>query len=456
MNAGEASRGAIVAFPDLVTVADLIKRDTGEVISLRAFQRQKASHEAMQSRLRRIARVIQNNNEQVVSPVSNKLCWVGLLSGEVTEIVRVPRRNLFPWVASASRKDTLNAFRYYLLRNPGCRHLVVTCGQRVGVEEVPQMLRKISDQIRRLRDRAWFSKVGEVVMRSAEFSCHEGRYHCHLHLVIRPLTKMKDADWIELSGAVGAALGTVVLDDKPVGDAYGAGSYLFKGVDVADIDPFDMGRLYDLMKHARTHEPQGSFRRMCGELRRQKMKIVWSGKALVKMERSDGSSRTAQKVDQISETADDDDSISIPDQKTEPPVNRLLRISRPVAHAMRIKEPCLLFLNFDGNLDAFLQANPMFAQFRAQLMPQWLAGLKAINQPLPIVHSIVQISACLNEQDQPDSEYQGLLNEVDSAGDPCDSAGLHWLGLDPADFMRQVMRPPKSAAWTEGDTDFPL
>jgi hypothetical protein len=220
---------------------------------------------------------------------------------------------------------------------------------------------------------------------------------------------MHESDWLELAQKMEDALGAKVVDDKTITDAYGASQYLFKSNEVLEIDPFDLCRLDDLMKHVRTHEPQGSFRAMCSDLRRTKMKIIWSQNKLVKVRRSDGSLQGQSAV--ISGDGDertDSTTASVPGQfgERQPVTNHLLRITVPIARATRVKEPQLLLLNFNGDFSGFLAENPKLAKFRAELMPQWINGTNTVAAP-PNVHCTVQVS------DQPVQCEQHMADDGD-------------------------------------------
>jgi hypothetical protein len=442
---------------DLVPVESLIREQTGRPISQRAFERQKQRSEAIETRLEMLARVAEEGDSKVVKRVmKDTLSLVGLMSGEGNEVIRVPRRVLFPGAAERSRKDTLNAFCYFLREHPGCRHVIVTCGVPVKVESVRDALCATCDQIRRLRSRPWFRKIGEVVMRSAEFTVTGEKYFCHVHLVIRPWTPVNEDDWIELIRKMGVMFGSIVLDDKMITDVYGTGQYLFDGNDITNIDPFDLCRLQELMRHTRTHEPQGTFREMCGELRRTKTKITWSGNQLVKVRRNDGSLQVAASE---GATCDDYDgnigraNLVSSAANRQPAANRLLRITVPFARATRVREPHLLILNYDGDFQGYLDRNPQLAKFREELLPQWMIGVSAVVAS-PNVHCTVQVSDQTEAPNPSEQESQDdAEGDVDDLIDPSD---LQMIGIDPADFLWRPIPRPRLNVFEEDENSFPI
>src|SRR5690606_30755825 len=121
------------------------------------FDRQRERYEAIRKRLDTLNQMADGQDEKVVNRVmKDTLSLVGLMSGESSEVVRLPRRVIHAGAAERSRKDTLNAFAYFLRLNPGCRHLVVTCGTPVELHDVRETLRRTCDRIRRLRSYRWF------------------------------------------------------------------------------------------------------------------------------------------------------------------------------------------------------------------------------------------------------------------------------------------------------------
>jgi hypothetical protein len=327
--------------------------------------------------------------------------------------------------------------------------MVLTCGVPVDIEAVPETLRKTCDGIRRLRSKAWFHSLGEVLMRSAEFKISNGKYHCHVHIVIRPWAEMSDEDWMELANKLQGVFGCVTLDDKTITDQYGAAQYLFKGNELLNIDPLDLFRLQELMKHVRTHEPLGSFKAFCSELRRTKMKITWVGNRLVPVLRNDGSFQGASAVENIHEDGSDRSKHTPSAVSGGQRSSRLLRITTPFAHAKRVREPHLMILNYDGDFKGYLSRNPLFAKFRDELMPQWLAGLKAVGAA-PIVPCTVQVTdhggAPASGEDAP--QDTAIADEVAVIED----ADWQMGGLDPSDFLwRAIPRPRPQGSRADED-----
>jgi hypothetical protein len=444
------------AAPAAVAVDTLIKKYTGSVISEEAYQRLKVQEAAKQARLELAARVIEQDkprreNEQ---EMKNVLHLIGLQSGTVKKVIKAPRRVLFPKWAEQSRKDVLAAFQYFLLQNPGCHHLVVTCGRRIPVKDVASTLRAFSDKLRRLRDRKWFNELAEIVMKSAEFTCKNGEFHCHIHLVIKPLRPVSEQEWIGLTGDLGKALDTFVSDDGPVTNCYGLGKYLVKAEGSENADPFEMGELCDQLKHFRSHEPQGGFRGFCQTLRREGRKIKYVGGALVPVDIEDGCRRQESHfVDEDTGTIPTPDAPTLK-HKRKPLVNFLLRITPPYAHSNRVREPYLLVLNFDGDFHGYLQQNPKLAKYREELMPQWFAGMRLINGGSN-VHVQVQVTARpadpANWPGYPTSAQDGYSNEFDP-----DDADFADIGVDPDHFLFRPVMESKLPGWMTDSASFPI
>jgi hypothetical protein len=445
-NSGQGTR-----HPDLMPVEELIRAQTGTTISHGAFGRRQKREETTRKQLEMLARVAESD-ESVVKRVRKDTLWlVGLMSGEGSELIRLPRRVLLPGAAERSRKDTLNAFVYFLRKNPGCRHMIITCGTPVKVQEVRETLRKTCDRIRRLRAQPWFQEIGEVVMRSAEFTVKVDKYHCHVHLVIRAGRAMAEEDWSDAQQKLQNAFGTVVLDDKTITDEYGAGQYLFDGNEIANINPFDLCDLQELMKHVRTHEPQGSFRAFCRELRQEKLKITWCGNKLVKVRRNDGSFQCGScgpscEDDDLHESESKAPAVCRDDHQV---TNRLVRITAPFARAKRVREPHLMLLNYSGDFQDYLRQNPQLADFREELMPQWNAGLKMIGEAAD-VHSKVQVS------DQADDQAPAAQPAEGDADDLIDPADWPLIGINPADFLWRPIPRPRCNASPDDETSFPF
>jgi hypothetical protein len=372
-----------VPVPPESSLWDLIEQKTGHTLSKEHFANWEHRKEKEHRQRIAVMRALGKAGRQNLHAEQDTIAIVGLMSGHAEPVVKTPRWSCFSWVARAQRRELLTNLAFYLAHRPECRHLRITLGPRVPLEEIGNALRSLAKAISRLNTRPWFREKAEIVARSCELTWNGATAHVHAHIVVRPLREVAEADWIALEGRVRGHCRGDIGSFEPLGDIARAVPYFAKGTALDGMTGDEIRIYAKQLRHVRTHEPLGEFRAFCQELTKSNRKLVRQGRCIVCVNRSDGLRRRSQRS-----RANPRSSTKAP-----PPTNQVVRLGPPRPHGTARFEPVLYVRNYDGRFAGVLAAYPDLGKVRENLMPQWS----------PIKPSVSNVPCIVQLTDQPAS-----------------------------------------------------
>jgi hypothetical protein len=369
-----------VPVPLECTLWDLIAEKTGRTLAPQQFRAWKKSRDDERRHKIAAMRALGKASRASRDSAKDSISVVGLMSGHTEPIIETPRWNAFPWVARSHRREFLINLTFYLSHRPNCRHLRLTLGPRVRLNEIGITMQALAKAISRLNTRPWFKTCAEVASRSCELTWNGATAHVHAHIVVRPLVDLSDADWISLQGQVRDHCKGDTGDFEPVQDVAEVAPYFAKADSLDGLDGDEIRTYAEQLRHVRTHEPLGEFRAFCSELRRTNTKLVRRGRWIARVSRSDGLRRAP--------------AVALPPRSTgkDRPQNQVVRLGAPRPTASRALEAAIYVRDYDGDFEALLAANPSLSAIRNKLMPQWPAGPRPNGGPPPIVPCTLQLS----------------------------------------------------------------
>jgi hypothetical protein len=211
-----------VPVPPESSLWDLIEQKTGHTLSKEHFANWEHRKEKEHRQRIAVMRALGKAGRQNLHAEQDTIAIVGLMSGHAEPVVKTPRWSCFSWVARAQRRELLTNLAFYLAHRPECRHLRITLGPRVPLEEIGNALRSLAKAISRLNTRPWFREKAEIVARSCELTWNGATAHVHAHIVVRPLREVAEADWIALEGRVRGHCRGDIGSFEPLGDSRGS------------------------------------------------------------------------------------------------------------------------------------------------------------------------------------------------------------------------------------------
>lgn len=397
------------------TLWELIEEKTGQEIPLEQIAQWERRREDERQLQLRVARAMGKNGRAAARTAGDAISVVGLMSGYAEQLVKTPRRNCFAWVSRSQRRELLLNLTYYLAHRPGCRHIRLTQGPRVPLTQIGKTFRRLAKIVSRINGREWFCEKAEIGLRCSELAWEDGERtaHVHVHLLVRPVVPLSEADWVELEGHVRQVCAGDVSDFEPLGDPAAAGPYLTKANDLTAMSGQELRTYAEELRHVRTHEPLGEFRAFCRELKESNMKLTRIHGSIVRVHRSDGMRR----VDQLERALAHQSG-----KQSTPPVNRLLRLGQPRPHGSTRSEPALYIKNYDGDLEHVLEENPDMRCLRDRLMPQWPRRPRQTRSSLPIVPTTTgnrPTAPATPSTDQPSKSSSSPSSSSSSRSAPC-------------------------------------
>ena len=375
-----SSYSRCVPVPPECTLRNLIEEKTGLNLSPQQFQAWKKSRDDERRHKIAAMRALGKGGRTSRDSAKDSITTIGLMTGHSEPVIKTPRWNAFPWVARSHRREFLTNLTFYLSHRPDCRHIRLTIGPRVGLNEIGATMQALAKAISRLNARPWFQKYAQVVSRSCELTWNGATAHVHAHVVVRPLVNLSDADWISMQGQVRHQCNGDTGDFEPVVDVAKAAPYFAKPDSLDGLEGGEIRTYAEQLRHVRTHEPLGEFRAFCAELKRTNTKLVRRGRWIARVSRSDGLRRAPAAA------------LPARSKGKDRPRNQVVRLGAPRPTASSALEPALYVRDYDGDFEALLDANPSLSRIRDKLMPQWSPGPRPNGGPPPIVPCTVQLS----------------------------------------------------------------
>lgn len=349
-----------VPFPPECNLAEQIDAKTGQRMPAQLYEQWCERAEKTHQQQRRLARLLGKGKHGRPDRTDDGLTLVGLMTGHAERAIKTPRWKCLPWNAAVSRDELMLNLTFYLAHRPDARHIRVTQGERVPLNDIRVTAMGLSKSISRLNTRSWFREQVEIVFRCVEVTWNGSSAHVHAHLVLLPVNPLSDEQWIELNGHIQQCLGGHADEPSTLGEIEKAVPYLAKPVDFDELRGDEIVTFAEQMRGLRTHEPAGDFRKFCRRLKRAGMKLIRRGGEIVMVSRSDGLRRTSQRGG--------------PSCRRKRPTlltDQILRIGPPRPHGSNLLQPVIYVNNYSDDFERFLANNPDIQEMRDRLMEQW-------------------------------------------------------------------------------------
>lgn len=307
---------------------------------------------------------------------------IGLLSGTVEKVLPTPQSSLNPRCTLRQRRQVALGLEAMLIEGhyTSCIGAVVTTGVPVELPEVSQRLDEVLDPMRRL-NAFWKRRDApyELALRSCElaFQRKNGRLkiHVHGHLVI--LSKDDACPGVvaeieaDLERHFGGRCCAMALGCRP-GDAQFS-RYILKPIPLDPLADDEIRKLHTILRRRRLIHPMGPLKAALGELKRSRKRLVRDRAGQVV--RCPLRTRVLEPEDAVEgkdrkrETdLDEGHAGEVGPRSVQGKPNVAVSLSLPMRTASGWREPTVLVLKFDGNVEKFLKDHPFLKIWRRDLL----------------------------------------------------------------------------------------
>jgi hypothetical protein len=217
----------------------------------------------------------------ISSYVDQDLTLFGLHSRSYKKLPNFRNINFIPYVARKNRNKQSKELELFLQRNPNARMFTLTSGTRTDLDGLAHRVKWLHRKISRSNCCRFMKEAGaRFVFRATEFGelaengSNDLSVHPHCHAVLVLEKKLTRTNWSKFLKRIHAHFGTYLQDNGKIKNARELVKYCVKPSDLDDLNARQLKKLYESSKGLRLCEALRDFRKLRGQIRTDKMKVI--------------------------------------------------------------------------------------------------------------------------------------------------------------------------------------
>jgi len=250
---------------------------TGSTVEVSQWLKRRDLSQTLEAQTREIARRLSLAGIQARRELMPGLSIVGVCSGAAQPMTAWRNINFLPSVAAANRSQLLKSFQYFSESRRYLRYLVITNGERCGVNELRSRLVALVREISRWASSQTLKDLGITVeLRISEITAQreingEISYHPHANVIIDCARK---TDWQRFLRFTHDFFTGHLRDCGRLVEADEAIKYFIKPAEIMEHHPHEMAYLYLATEGVRMAAPMGNLKKMIADLKWKSLKLA--------------------------------------------------------------------------------------------------------------------------------------------------------------------------------------
>lgn len=351
------------------SVEELIERETGTMVSLAGWSKNKQRGDALVRQSNELRDLLEDEDVQVYADA-----WPIKMTGAVTGIEYSQKQkrniNLLPDVAQRNRRQQQLLFFKFAGSKPYLRYMVLTAGQRITALTEDGIKARKAVMTRRISKwAAYVRKRFKINVYLASIECprkeeDDGSFSYHLHAnIIYDGPKLSSGEWEKFLNSTHNRLKWHLKDNGRLKDLNEAIKYVTKPEDYDGIEGQELKWLFEEWYRGRSFLTYGKFKAFIADAKARRLKVVeLSDGKLVFMQKNTARRKTEEEkmCDLANKLGVDPYGFTMDELKAaanaregqedgEAPSNVVLTVTQPTTAFGPFREPLIIHFGINHN-----------------------------------------------------------------------------------------------------------